>query len=61
MSWDNYGIEGWHMDHIIALANFDLQDPEQFKRACHYTNLQPMWAKENISWGAKNKGVRLCL
>lgn len=47
MSWDNYGKRGWHVDHIIALAKFDLTDREQFLKACHYTNLQPLWAEEN--------------
>ena len=48
MSWDNYGMHGWHIDHIIPLSHFDLTDREQLKKACHYTNLQPMWAEENL-------------
>lgn len=52
MSWDNYGLKGWHIDHIKPLYSFDLSDPEQVKKACHYSNLQPLWAKENLS---KNK------
>jgi hypothetical protein len=47
MSWENYGKFGWHIDHIVPLAFFDLTDREQLKQACHYTNLQPLWAKEN--------------
>lgn len=46
MSWNNYG--DWHIDHIQPLANFDLTDEKELKKACHYTNLQPMWAKDNI-------------
>lgn len=48
MSWDNYSFTGWHIDHIIPLSSFDLTDPEQFKQACHYTNLQPLWAEDNF-------------
>ena len=48
MSWDNYGFYGWHVDHIKPLSSFDLTDPEQLKKACHYSNLQPLWAKDNF-------------
>jgi hypothetical protein len=53
MSWENYGTNGWHIDHIIPLVSFNLADREQFLRACHYTNLQPLWAEENLSKGGK--------
>jgi hypothetical protein len=51
MSWGNYGQ--WHIDHIIPLSSFNLLEEQQFKIACHYTNLQPLWAKENLSKGNK--------
>lgn len=51
MSWENYGR--WHIDHVKPLAAFDLTDREQFLQAVHYTNLQPLWAEDNIAKGAK--------
>ena len=48
MGWDNYGRYGWHIDHIIPLCRFDLQDEVQLKKACHHTNLQPLWAYDNL-------------
>jgi len=49
MTWDNWSMAGWHIDHIKPLCSFDLTDPTQFKQACHYTNLQPLWAKDNLA------------
>ena len=43
----------WHIDHIKPCKLFDLSDPEQQKKCFHFTNLQPLWASDNISKGAK--------
>lgn len=48
MSWDNWTTDGWHIDHIKPLASFDLTDRKQLLEACNYTNLQPLWAKDNL-------------
>lgn len=53
MNWDNYGFYGWHIDHILPLSSFDLTDLIQYKKACHYTNLRPLWAKDNLQKGAR--------
>jgi len=47
MTWDNHGK--WHIDHIIPVSFFNLNDIKEQKKACNFTNLQPLWAKENIS------------
>jgi hypothetical protein len=44
MDWNNYGT--WHVDHIKPLSS--AKDPEEIVTLCHYTNLQPLWATENI-------------
>ena len=49
MSWENHSRHGWHIDHIKPLSSFDLREPAQLAEACHYKNLQPLWAKENLS------------
>ena len=53
MSWGNWAIRGWHIDHIRPLVSFNLSDIDEFKKACHYSNLQPMWWRDNIVKGDK--------
>lgn len=53
MSWDNWTNDGWHIDHIVPCITFDLTDPEQQKLCFHYTNLQPLWAEENLKKSKK--------
>jgi hypothetical protein len=59
MSWDNYGkgingkgMQEWHIDHIRPCASFDLSKPEEQRKCFHYSNLQPLWAIDNL---IKNK------
>jgi len=52
MTWANYG-QGWHIDHIKPCAKFELHRAEEQYKCFHYTNLQPLWAKENYSKGSK--------
>jgi hypothetical protein len=44
MNWDNYGE--WHLDHIYPLSL--AQTEEELYKLCHYTNLQPLWAEDNL-------------
>lgn len=48
MTWENYGNNGWHIDHIKPCQDFDLTQPEQQKKCFYYSNLQPMWAMDNF-------------
>ena len=52
MTKNNYG-KIWHIDHIIPCAAFDLSDPKQQTKCFHYSNIQPLWAEENLRKGAK--------
>ncbi len=53
MTWANHGKCGWHIDHIKPLVSFDLTNREQLLEAVHFSNLQPLWASENQSKGAR--------
>jgi hypothetical protein len=50
MTWENYGRNGWHIDHILPISkfNFEKETDEDFKRCWNLKNLQPLWEKENI-------------
>lgn len=48
MTWENHGLYGWHLDHIIPCAMFNLFDENDLKQCFHHTNLQPLWAKDNL-------------
>lgn len=49
MTLKNHGK--WHIDHIIPCASFDLTKLSEQRKCFHYTNLQPLWASENLSKG----------
>ena len=51
MTRENHGL--WHVDHIKPCSSFDLRCPVQQLACFHYTNLQPLWAIDNIKKGAK--------
>lgn len=49
MTWDNYGIDGWHVDHIMPCSKFDHTNELHVRQCWHFTNLRPLWAKDNFA------------
>lgn len=49
MSWDNYGMKGWVIDHIQpqALFSYESTEDEKFRECWALSNLQPLWASDN--------------
>ncbi len=50
MTWENHGNYGWHLDHKKPISSFSIED---LHKAFHYTNLQPLWAIDNLRKGSK--------
>ena len=46
MSWNNWSKTGWHIDHIVPLSSAKTE--QELYKLCHYTNLQPLWAVDNL-------------
>jgi len=53
MSWDNYG--NWHIDHIIPISSFNLENVEEQKICFNYKNTQPLWAIDNLKKSNKHE------
>lgn len=58
MSWDNYGRNGWHIDHIKPLVLFDLAIESEFIEAWSLNNLQALWEFDNCSKGSLYENIR---
>ncbi len=48
MGWDNWDLEGWHIDHIRPCSSFNMKEVAQQKIAFNWRNLRPLWSTENI-------------
>ena len=53
MAWDNWGLHGWHIDHIYPISKVDTLNLDELKKVSNYRNLRPMWAVENRKKHAK--------
>lgn len=56
MTWQNYGKNGWHIDHVKPVSYFVFDDKSDldFKSCWSLSNLQPLWEKDNLSKGGSN-------
>jgi hypothetical protein len=57
MTWDNYGYNGWHIDHIVPVSCFDYNSVEcnEYKNCWKLSNLQPLWKLDNIKKSNKQE------
>jgi hypothetical protein len=55
MTWDNYGRNGWEIDHIVPVSSFSYETPDDpdFRVCWGLPNLRPLWKADNRSKGAK--------
>jgi 5-methylcytosine-specific restriction endonuclease McrA len=51
MTWENWGVYTWHIDHIIPLSS--AKTDEEVYLLWHYSNLRPLSAQENLKKGKK--------
>ena len=59
MSWRNYGgSEGWEIDHIKPCTAFDLSKPIEQSKCFHFSNLQPLWKRDNIRKGGVKTWIK---
>lgn len=49
MTWENHGVNGWHYDHKKPCNLFNLILEEDQKVCFHYSNIQPLWAEDNLA------------
>lgn len=54
MTWKNHGMKGWHIDHIVPCSSFDLTTEDQQRQCFHFSNLRPLWARDNLKKGKKS-------
>jgi hypothetical protein len=52
MTWDNYGVD-WHLDHILPVSKFILENETDQKICFNWSNFQPLLKSDN--WNKGNK------
>lgn len=58
MTWENYG-KAWHIDHIVPKSWFKFSgaDDPEFQKCWALSNLQPLWAEENLKKGNRYQSI----
>lgn len=59
MTWENYGLHGWHLDHVVPVAKYmdKIEDPDVQRECFNMKNLKPMWAEDNRRKSSLYKGI----
>jgi len=52
MTWDLLMCGEIHIDHIRPCSSFNLTKEDEIEKCFHYKNMQPLWAKDNLTKGA---------
>jgi hypothetical protein len=47
MTWENHGAV-WHLDEVVPVCCWNLDNPEEWAACWHYTNSQPLLVRENL-------------
>lgn len=53
MNWDEFSRGNIHIDHVKPQRLFDCTNPEEFRACWSLSNLQPLWASDNLAKGGK--------
>ena len=61
MTWEKFMAGEIHIDHIVPIAAFKIESDESdgFKACWSLSNLQPLWARDNLSKGSKVYDTRV--
>jgi hypothetical protein len=61
MTWDNYGVNSWHIDHIRPVSLFEIIEigDKEFKKCWALDNLRPILANENLKKGNKYEPITM--
>lgn len=59
MNWINWGSGGWNIDHIKPCNSFNLLKDEEIKKCFNYSNLQPLWERNNRAKGKEDIQPRI--